>query len=118
MLKSRGLDEDGVFSVKAGGKVTREEYERLLRVVEDLLQNHDSLRFYIKLVDFSGLEARALWDDLKFDFKHKNQYGKTAIVGDQKWEEWATKLSGMFFDAEMKFFQTDQSDKAWTWIHS
>ena len=53
-----------------------------------------------------------------FDFKYKNQYGRTAIVGDKKWEEWGTKISRMFFDSEMKFFYEDQSDDARNWVNA
>jgi len=45
-------------------------------------------------------------------------FGKTAIVGDKKWEESGTKISKLFFDSKMKFFYKDQSDEVWRWVNS
>lgn len=67
------------------------------------------IRFYIRLEDFEGFGLEAIWEDIKFDYNHQRQYGKTAIVGDKKWEEWGTKFSNIFFDAELKFFDREQA---------
>jgi hypothetical protein len=117
MLRIDNLTENKVLAITVSGRLTKEDYDRLLPELEELLEKHDSVRFYIKLEDLSGFETGALWKDMKFDFKHKNQYGKTAIVGDKKWEEWATKISKILFDSEMKFFYKDQSDDAWNWVN-
>jgi hypothetical protein len=66
--------------------ITKEDYERLLPELEKLLDNHSRLRFFIKLENLSGFDTEALWKEIKFDYKHKNQYGRTATVGDKKWE--------------------------------
>ena len=55
---------------------------------------------------------------LAFDAKHKNDLGKTAIVGDSKWEEWATDIASLFFDADMKFFEESESVQAWRWVNN
>jgi hypothetical protein len=38
--------------------------------------------------DFQGWDARALWEDIKWDAKHFNQIERVAMVGDKKWQEW------------------------------
>lgn len=106
-----------MLAITARGKLTKEDYAGLLPQLEHMLETHGPLRFYIKLEDFSGFEMGALWEDIKFDYKHKNMYGKTAIVGEKKWEEWGTKISSLFFDSEMKFFSKDQEDEAWKWVN-
>lgn len=118
MLRIDDLNENQVLTITAGGKLTKDNYDRLLPELEQMLEKHGKLRFYIKLEDFSGFEIGALWEDIKFDYKYKNQYGKTAIIGNKKWEEWGTKISKIFFDSEMKFFYEDQKDEAWNWINS
>ncbi|NNE66232.1 MAG: STAS/SEC14 domain-containing protein [Pyrinomonadaceae bacterium] len=118
MLRIGKLNENGVLTINVSGSLTKEDFDRHLPELEILLEQQDMLRFFIKLEDFSGYELDALWEDIKFDHKHKNQYGKTAIVGEKRWEEWGTKLSSLFFDAKMKFFYNDQSDEAWKWVNS
>jgi len=118
MLNIKPINENQVVHVTVSGTVTKEDYEQLLPQLESLLQLHETVRFYVDLEGLSGFEAEALWEDIKFDAKHKDQYGKTAIVGDKRWEEWGTKISSFFLDAEMRFFYTAQSTQAWEWVNS
>lgn len=118
MFRMNDLNENQVLTITASDRLTIDDYKRLLPELEELLEKHDSVRFYIKLENLSGFDMEALWKEIKFDYKHKNQYGKTAIVGDKKWEKWGTKISKLFFDAEMKFFDKSQSDEAWNWVNA
>ena len=117
MLRIDNLNDKQVLSITASGRITKEDYEQLLPELEQMLEKHGSLRFFIKIEDLAGFEMGALVEDLKFDYKHKNQYGRTAIVGDKKWEELATKIFKVFFDSEMKFFYKEQGDDAWSWVN-
>ena len=118
MLKIEALNENRVVTITASGKLTKKDYDQLLPELEKLLHSLESLRCYIKLDDFTGFDLDALWEDIKFDQKHMDQYGKTAIVGDKKWEEWGTKFSALFFKSELKFFYKNHSDNAWEWVNS
>lgn len=116
MLRIEHLNENRVLTLTAGGRLTKEDYEQALPKMEELLEKHGRLRFLIKLENFSGFEPAALWEDLRFDFKHRDEYGKIAIVGDKKWEEWGTKISKPFFESEVKFFEDE--DKAEAWVNA
>lgn len=118
MLKVEILNENKVLTITATGKLTKEDYISLLPSLENLLKNHGLIRFFIRLEDFKGFELEALWEDIKFDYEHQRQYGKTAIVGSKKWEELGTKFSSLFFGAEMKFFYKEQAKDAWDWVNS
>ncbi|WP_324262274.1 STAS/SEC14 domain-containing protein [Altererythrobacter sp. H2] len=65
--------------------------------------------------DFTGWDPGGIWRDLKFDAKHKDSFGRIAIVGDRKWEEWGTKVSDPHFRAKMKFFEPLERDAAESW---
>ncbi len=118
MLTIENINEHQVVTIVATGKLIKEDYVRLLPELEQKFEKFETLRFLIVLEDFSGLELDALWQDITFDYKYKKQYGKTAIVGDKKWEEVGTKISSLFFQSEMKFFYQDQKDVAWNWVNS
>ena len=110
-------NDNDVITIRIRGTLTHEDYRRLAPALEQTLKRRRTLRFFIKLEDFSGIEPAALWEDVKFDYKHSSRYGKTAIVGHKKWEEWGTNISKLFFDTEMRFFYEDQSDEAWRWVN-
>lgn len=118
MLRIDKLNENDVLTVTASQKLTKEDFTAALPEIGQMLDAHGKLRFFIKLEDVSGIEPGALWEDLKFDVKHRRQYGKTAVVGDRKWEEWGAKLSNVLIDAEVKYFSKDKSDDAWRWINA
>ena len=117
MLKVENLNENKVLPIIVSGTLTMEDYISLLPELEDLLKKQGVIRFYIRLEDFEGFELEALWEDIKFDFAHQRQYGKTAIVGSKKWEEWGTRFSSLFLGAETKFFYKDQAQDAWDWVN-
>lgn len=116
MLTIDDLNEHRVLSITARGKLTKDQYLQLLPELEKILQESSPLRFYIKLEEFTGLELGALWEDIKFDYKHKKNFGKKAIVGNKKWEEWGIKICWLFFHSDMKFFYDEQKEEAWKWL--
>ena len=118
MLEIGNPSDNRVVTITAAGQLSKEDYDRLLPEMERLLDEYGSLRFYIKLEDLSGMDMAALWEDIKFDVKYGTQFEKIAVLGEKKLEEWATKLSKIFFEAEIKFFYHDDKDKAWRWINA
>lgn len=118
MIEIGTLSDGKVLPVTASGKVTKEDYEKAIPELEKLLAEHGSLRFFVKLENVSGFELGALWEDLKFDRKYMNQFGKTAVVGEKTREEWLTRVSGLFFSPKVKFFHADRENEAWSWVKS
>ena len=118
MLRIDGLNEDKVLTITVGGKLTKQDYTQLLPQVAQMLDEHGKLHFYLKLEDFSGFEMAAMWEELKFDIKYKDRFGKVAVVGEKEWEKWGTKISAIFFPSETRFFYKDQTTQAWQWINA
>ncbi len=92
MLKIDALNENRVLSITARGKLTKDQYLQLLPELEKILQKSSPLRFYIKLEEFTGLELGALWEDIKFDYKHKNNFGKKSNCWKQKMARMGIKI--------------------------
>jgi len=110
-------NENRVLKITASEQLTLDDYEQMLPELEKMFSRHDDLRFYIDLNNVSGIEMGALWEDIKFDYEHRHQFGKIAIVGDKKWQQWATTISAPFFDSKIKFFDKQQSNEAWNWVN-
>jgi hypothetical protein len=73
------------------------------------------LRLLIILENFQGWTAGAMWEDIKFDFKHFHDVEKIGLVGDRKWEKTATLFSRPFTGAELRYFARDDLDEARNW---
>ncbi len=112
------VNENKVLRLHIEGKLTMKEYTHGISQCEALLSQHGKLRFYMELLDFTGCDPNAAWEGMKFDISHRNQYDRSAIVGDKVWEEWMTKISGIFFHAPVQFFYKQDAEKAWEWVNS
>ena len=107
-----------VFAMRVSGKLLHQDYQQFVPMVEKHIEEHGSVRCYIEMVDFHGIELCALWDEIKFDVRHAWQIERCAIVGDRAWEAWMTKLSRpLFARADIGFFDVGERDKAWEWIN-
>ncbi len=112
---SRGSGK--VFGMRVSGKVLHQDYQQFVPRLEELIQEHGSIRCLVEMTDLHGIELRALWDEIKFDVRHSRQIERCAVVGDRAWEAWMTKLSRpIFFNAEIRFFDRVDREKAWQWI--
>lgn len=112
-------EADGIVRVVAGGKLAAPDYDGFVPLFESVAARRlGPVPMLIELApDFSGWDLGGLWRDLKFDARHKDKFGRVAIVGNKKWEEWGTKLSDpLFSSTEMRFFAPEQLVEAETWV--
>ena len=105
-----------VVGIRATGKLTNEDYKGFIPVLEEAIEQCGSVCMLWELVDFTGWELGAMWEDMKFATKHCSQVERLAMVGDKKWEEWMAKLSAPFMEGEVKYFDKSQLDEAWAWV--
>ena len=56
--------------MRVSGKILHQDYQQFVPMVEKQIEKHGSVRCYIEMIDFHGIELRALWDEIKFDVRH------------------------------------------------
>lgn len=88
-----------VVYTTASAKLTAADYDKLLPVLRETIDNYGKARWYFEMQGFDGWEMDALWKDLKFDVEHINDFEKIAAVGDKSWQDWVTQLIKLFTDA-------------------
>ena len=116
MLKIGEADADGVVTIHADGVVSREDYDRAVPEFEALLSGHDRLRFLIDLVGVTGWRIGAAWRDLGFSPALRRKIGRTAIIGDIRWRDWAAMASTRFHEGDVRYFSPSQQDQAREWL--
>jgi hypothetical protein len=110
--------EAEVLLVKASGVLTAQDYEDIL--IPQLNQRIEhfgkaSILFYFA-DDFKGWEIGAAWDDAVFGMKHRHDFKKVAVVGDQKWLNWAMKIGYYFIDGQVASFHKSEYQNALSWV--
>lgn len=103
--------------VRASGTLTTQDYKHAVPELNHALElSEGPLRLMIRLENFQGWELDALWKELKFDVSHIGDFERVAVVGESDLEKWGTVLSAPFTSADMRFFPTEQEDKAEDWL--
>lgn len=105
-----------VAGLKVHGKLTHADYQDLLPKLEAKMADHKKLRVLFVMEDFHGWELGAAWDDLKFEMAHCKDFGRCAIVGEKKWEEWMVKISKPFYKGDVKYFDHGELEQAKAWL--
>jgi len=108
--------EGRIVDVEVTEKLTKEDYERFVPRLEDLIAQFGRIRILFIMRDFHGWKAGALWEDLKFDWKHYSDIEKLAVIGDKAWEKGITVFCRPFTKAKIRFFKHDHIEQARQWV--
>lgn len=108
--------EDGeVIEVTVRGKLTREDYGSFVPVLEERMKQR-KVKILFSMEGFTGWDAGALWEDIKFDIRHFGDIERLAMVGDKKWEEGMAWFCKPFTTAKVAYFDQAQIDTARSWL--
>ncbi len=103
-------ENDGkLLLVHLTGALHKDDYRDFVPIVEQAVQRHGKIRLLVEMHDFYGWDPGALWEDLKFDFKHFNDIERLAMVGEKKWEEWMATFCKPFTTATIRYFPKEQA---------
>ena len=97
-------------------KLARADFERFLPQFAELSQRPGKLRLLFDMTGFEGWDAGALWDEIKFDLKHANDFERVASVGDSKWEHAMATVIKPFTKAKTRYFDAAQYAAARKWL--
>ena len=110
------VNEDFFLTLKAVGKLTHEDYEKITPMIDSALESvkEPKVKVFIDGTELEGWELRAAWDDFKLGLKHGNEFVKIAIYGNKKWEEYSSKIASWFISGEVKYFE--DKNEAYKWL--
>ena len=116
----RVLDESAgnTVGIQVDGKLTKDDYSVLIPYFENLMNECGPLNLLCDMTKFAGMEIEAFWEDFKFGIGHLRDFNRMAIVGDQRWLDWLTKVFNPLVKTEVKYFPTHELDDAWSWVRS
>ncbi|EAR62333.1 STAS/SEC14 domain-containing protein [Neptuniibacter caesariensis] len=108
-----------IIVLQANGTLTTQDYtETFLPLFEHVKNTHPEVRLLITFApDFEGFEAGAIWEDAKFGLHHNKDFYRVAIVSNEKWMEWMTKVADLLTQGEMRHYRMTQLLEALRWIN-
>ncbi len=110
------VDNEFFLFLKAIGKLSHEDYEKINPLIDNALLGikEAKIKALIDATQLEGWELRAAWDDFKLGLKHGSEFEKIAIYGNEKWQEYISKIASWFISGEVKFFENE--DEAIKWL--
>jgi hypothetical protein len=110
---------DNVLGFRARGEVTGTDYERvLIPAVEEALVTHRKIRLLYHLdEDFTGFDAKAMWDDAKVGLQHLTAWERIAMVTDITWLRGMVTALGFILPAQVRLFRNSELEIALKWIN-
>ena len=102
---------------KFSGEVTHEDYTAFLPQVQSVMAEQGKIRFLLLAEDMHW-DLRGLVDDLRYTVTFASNVERVAIVGDRTWQRLQTAIVDHLIRTEMRFFPTDQIQKAWAWLRA
>jgi hypothetical protein len=108
---------ENTIEIRLSGKIKREDYDRYVPQIEQIIAQRGKVRALVIMEDFHGWDAAGLWQDIKFDWKHFSDFERIAFVGEKTWEKGMSKFCKPFTTAEIRYFTPDKSDEARRWVH-
>jgi hypothetical protein len=105
-----------VLGYDVRGRLTQEEMLQLTRELERAIERSGRIRVLIDLSSFPYAETGAFWEDLRFDFRHRNDVERAAVIGDRAWQRWTNRLFGALSGAEKRHFRQAEAAQAWAWV--
>jgi SpoIIAA-like len=107
-----------ILWLRAGEKLTDQDYRGVfIPRLEAVVRERGRVRVLFHLdPDFQGWTPGALWEDLKLDLKHRNNFEKVALVGAPLWADALMKLFTHFMPGEVRTFLREHLAEAWIWI--
>ena len=107
-----------LIKLRVSGQLTKQDYERIIPMLETHINLHGKLKLYCEVENMEMPTLPAIWEDLKFDFKHYNDFTHIAMVGEPEWMAALTKLVAPVIPAEVRVFTREEKDAALLWLNS
>jgi hypothetical protein len=106
----------GTIGFRASGKVTDEDYEKVLLPVLGTALEQGRVRLLYVLDEGFHYAPGAMWADAKTWAKNPMGWARTAIVSDADWLENSIKAFGWMMPGEVRLFDSDDLDDAKDWL--
>lgn len=110
-------DAEHVIPMELEGEVTSQDFTNVLSVIEQRLEDHDTLRLYIEIHSLGGMSASTVFNELKDAIKRWDRFDKLAVVTDVEGVRTATTVMDKLAPRmECETFRVNAREEARQWV--
>ena len=121
MLQKIDLGSEKAMGFRWEGKFDEKGVKQSILQFLPELQSRAKMNVYVEIQEISEVEAKALWDELKFDLKNFQQLtdkiDKIAVVTDETWLRTISEGSSIVLPGiKVKAFTMAEKQAGTTWV--
>lgn len=120
MLHKIDLNSVNAVGFRWEGKYDEKAFKQSVLQFLPELQSRAKMNVYLEVLELSDVEAKALWEEIKFDVKNYKQLldkiDKIALATDEDWIKNLSKGFGLVPGISIKTFSLDEKDTAKLWV--
>lgn len=113
--------EPDVIALRIAGRIEGSDLDAILDRLEPMLLSDSQTHVFVETQHITGIAIDGLARYAKRAmplFGKLRKFGRVAVVADQAWIRWGTKLeSAMLPDIAYRTFTPDQRDDALAWVN-
>lgn len=109
---------DGVVGFTASGKLTTDDYTQVLvPAIEAASAGSGQIRILLDFTgSFDGVEAGAVWEDLRMGVRNFSAWERIALVTDHKWMRDGLTMFSWAIPGEARAFSASDRETAIEWL--
>ncbi len=121
MLHKLDFSDDRVLAFSWEGDFSKKAFEDAMAEFVPELKTRDNFNLYLEMHSIEGMEAKAVWEDIKFYFQNMpelmEKIKKIALVTDKSWMKNLAELSyKMVPGIDLKSFSFEDKKAAREWV--
>jgi hypothetical protein len=118
MYRKLNQSTETALGYHVSGTLTQAEIQEMQREMEAAIQTHGRIRVLIEIGDLDMPDPAAVLQDIQFAPHYLRDISRFAIVGNQRWQEWASRGANLLSQGEVRYFDSAQLPQAWSWVTS
>ena len=109
---------EGVLGFEASGKLTAEDYTEVLApALQAASAGSENIRVLLDFTgEFDGMEAGAVWQDIKTGLRDWNDWERIALVTDHTWMRDGLNKFSWAVPGQARAFPSSERDAAMVWV--
>ncbi|GAB3822397.1 hypothetical protein GCM10028895_26830 [Pontibacter rugosus] len=118
MLRILPETKENLLAVQISKELRVADFDQYRNLLRDLMGKYKEARLYYEMIDLdlTDVSAVAAVENGMFDVVHGLDYGRVAMVGEKKWQEWAANLISPVKKKGVRFFDLAEKEQAMAWV--
>jgi hypothetical protein len=116
MLSYKEYDNAQAVEIVLKGRVSTEEFDSVANRLEAFIARHGQVRVLEIVENFEGMDATALWHDIKFSLRHLKDFSRVAVVAHPDTHHLWSALAAPLMSCTVEHFAPGEEDAARDWL--